>query len=45
MEDTWRSILKDQSKYTIVAPSTLLKPLTFEIDYYSLVEYLKVRYW
>lgn len=45
MEGTWRSMLKDQSKYTIVDPSTLLAPLTFEIDYYSLVEYLKARYW
>lgn len=45
MEDTWRSMLKDQSKYTIVDPSTLLAPLTLETDYYSLVEYLKSRYW
>lgn len=45
MEDTWRSILKDQSKYTIVDPSTLLAPLTLDNDYYSLIEYLKARYW
>lgn len=45
MEETWRSMLKDQSKYTIVDPSTLLAPLTLETDYYSLVEYLKARYW
>lgn len=45
MEDTWRSVLNVQSKYTIVDPPTLLAPLTFRKDYSSLVEYLKVRYW
>lgn len=45
MEDTWRSILKDQNKYSIVDPATLLSPLVTNTDYYTLIEYLKARYW
>lgn len=45
MEDTWRSMLKDQSKYSIVDPATLLAPLATMTDYHTLVEYLKARYW
>ena len=43
MEDTWRSILEDQSKYRIVDPQKLLDMIK---DYDTeLVEYLDTRYW
>ena len=43
MEETWRSMLSDQSKYVIVDPQDLMKPI---FDLYSeLTEYLRLRYW
>lgn len=43
MEETWRTCLKDQSKYKIVTPSFLLSPIGNQ--YMKLVEYLSQRYW
>ena len=43
MEDTWRSMLNDQSKYIIVDPQKLLEPI--KDKYPELVSYLKKRYW
>ena len=43
MEDTWRSMLSDQSKYIIVDPQELLEPI--KDKYPELVSYLKKRYW
>lgn len=45
MEETWRSMLNDQSKYSIVDPSELFAPLSSKEEYSALVEYLKNRYW
>ncbi len=44
MEDTWRSCLKDQSKYVIISPSKLLAPVDYG-QYNVLLDYLKNRYW
>lgn len=38
MEESWRSMLSDQSKYVIVDP-------IIENSYPSLYNYLKTRYW
>jgi hypothetical protein len=43
MEETWRSMLSDQSKYIIVDPQKLLEPI--KDKYPELVLYLKKRYW
>ena len=43
MEETWRSMLSDQSKYLIVDPQDLMKPI-FNL-YSELTEYLRLRYW
>ena len=43
MEETWRSLLTDQSKYIIVDPQKLLEPI--EDKYPQLVSYLRKRYW
>ena len=43
MEDTWRSMLSDQSKYIIVDPQELLEPI--KDKYPELVSYLRKRYW
>ena len=43
MEETWRSMLSDQSKYVIVDPQDLMKPI-FDL-YPELTEYLRLRYW
>ena len=43
MEETWRSMLNDQSKYIIVDPQKLFEPITGK--YPELAEYLKKRYW
>ena len=43
MEDTWRSMLTNQSKYIIVDPQKLLEPI--KDKYPELVSYLKKRYW
>lgn len=43
MEDTWRSMLTDQSKYIIVDPMDLMKPI--KNSYPELYQYLSERYW
>lgn len=43
MEDTWREMLLDQSKYIIVDPATLMKPVSS--SYPELFNYLSERYW
>ena len=43
MEESWRAMLKNQSKYLIVDPATLFAPI---VDRYpDLAEYLRSRYW
>jgi hypothetical protein len=43
MEETWKGMLEDQSKYMIVDPKTLFLPI---VDKYSdLASYLGKRYW
>ena len=44
METTWRDCLNDQSKYVIVSPEELLKPVDRD-RYNTLVDYLNTRYW
>lgn len=44
MENTWRSHLKDDSRYMIVSPEELLKPID-QVKYRELIEYLRERYW
>ncbi|KAF0222997.1 MAG: hypothetical protein FD179_1833 [Erysipelotrichaceae bacterium] len=44
MENTWRSCLKDQSKYMIVTPKALLSPIS-KSQYQTLIDYLETRYW
>ena len=43
MEETWRSMLADQSKYLIIDPAVLMKPI--ENSYPDLCKYLSERYW
>ena len=43
MEETWRSMLSEQSKYIIVDPQKLLEPI--KDKYPELASYLKKRYW
>ena len=43
MEETWRSMLTNQSKYIIVDPQKLLEPI--KAKYPELASYLKKRYW
>ena len=43
MEESWRSMLSDQSKYIIVDPAKLLEPI--KDKYPELASYLKKRYW
>lgn len=43
MEATWRSCLKDQSKYKILSPALLITPISKQ--YPDLIEYLESRYW
>lgn len=43
MEETWRSMLKDQSKYVIVDPQRLFAPIADK--YLQLSSYLEKRYW
>lgn len=43
MEDSWRDMLEDQSKYVIVDPERLMLPV--KDRYPDLQEYLKIRYW
>ncbi|HBZ42419.1 MAG TPA: hypothetical protein DEO50_11195 [Erysipelotrichaceae bacterium] len=44
MEGTWRSCLKDQSKYHIVSPRDLFSPISSN-QYRALAQYLEMRYW
>ncbi len=43
MENSWREMLTDQSKYVIVDPKELLSPVSDK--YPQLTEYLSTRYW
>ena len=43
MEETWRDMLTDQSKYIIIDPATLFAPIANR--YPDLAEYLQSRYW
>ena len=43
MEQTWRSMISDQSKYLIIDPSELMKPIIGIVPELSV--YLKTRYW
>lgn len=43
MEETWRSMLNDQSKYVIVDPKELFAPIVGK--YPNLTSYLEKRYW
>lgn len=43
MENSWRKMLTDQSKYVIVDPKELLSPVSDK--YPQLTEYLSTRYW
>lgn len=45
MEGTWRSLLKDQSKYLILSPHKLMSGLLLNSKYQSLIDYLRIRYW
>ena len=45
LEDTWRSRLKDNSKYLIIDPSDLFAPLKGNEKYKDLISYLETRYW
>lgn len=45
METTWRNMLNDSSKYLIVSPEELLKPIIRDQKYPDLVKYLEQRYW
>lgn len=44
MEQTWRSLLNDQSKYKIIDPKTLLQPVANAGLFPSLFNYLYARY-
>ena len=44
MEETWRGMIKDQGKYMIVSPESLLSPIE-PVQFRSLQDYLKIRYW
>ena len=44
MVETWRSCLKDQSKYVIISPKKLLAPV-INNQYCTLFKYLENRYW
>ena len=43
MEDTWRSVLNDQSRYILVDPKHFMKPIQGINE--ELWLYLKKRYW
>jgi hypothetical protein len=45
MEGTWRSLLKDQSKYRIITPQNLMSGLLLNAKYQTLINYLSTRYW
>ena len=43
MEETWRDMLIDQSKYVIISPKALMAPVA--LKYPDLIDYLAERYW
>lgn len=45
METTWRSHLKDKSKYLIISPENLLSDSLNNLQYSELRNYLMTRYW
>ena len=45
MEATWKGMLEDSSKFRIISPEKLYKPIKYNPHFSSLVEYLKQRYW
>lgn len=45
MEQTWRSLLKDRSKYMIISPQKIMSGLSSNVKYQPLIDYLKIRYW
>lgn len=45
MEETWRSLIKDQKKYLIITPEDLFEPINSYVDYGPLLDYLETRYW
>jgi hypothetical protein len=45
VEEIWRSLIKDQSKFKIITPEDLLKPICLEEKYSDLINYLEIRYW
>ena len=45
MQDAWKSVLLDESKYHLISPERFLKPLKNERDTKALLEYLNWRYW
>ena len=45
MATTWRNMLNDPSKYLIVSPEELLKPIIRDQKYSDFVKYLDQRYW
>lgn len=45
IEEAWKSQLKEPEKYNVITPQKLLKPLIFDNNYRSLINYLNKRYW
>jgi len=45
VEEAWKSQLKAPEKYNVITPQKLLKPIIFDDNYRSLVNYLNYRYW
>lgn len=43
MEQSWRNMLSDQSKYIIIDPKDLLAPIASKFP--NLTDYLSIRYW
>lgn len=43
MEESWREMLIDQSKYVIIDPKKLMSPIASK--YPDLYQYLGTRYW
>ena len=45
IEEAWKSQLKEPEKYNVITPQKLLKPIIFDSNYRSLINYLNTRYW
>jgi hypothetical protein len=45
MENAWKSVLKNSSKYKRISPKDFLEPLKKEKDTKTLLQYLGKRYW